>query len=208
MCPAGRLVPLFAAFMLLVGPGLARADQAPDDETPVVPEPPPPPPVVYGDATPPPPSNDWYGWQIMLSDVASLGLSAVLRDNGGQAASIAFLAGPAIIHIAHGRSQAALGSVVLRCGAPTAGALAGLLIGGLVIRHDDNDGPPGGFIDGNMLLGLAIGAAVGELTALVLDYSVLSAADPPRARDRRPGALGVAFVPSSQGLTLSLGGTF
>jgi hypothetical protein len=212
MRSARRLASLVTLVLLLFGPGLSRADQAIDDETPVVPERsttlPPAPPVPNAEAEPATTPTAWYGWQLMLSDAATFALVNVLSESdSGDLVTLAFLGGPALIHIAHGRPQAALKSLGLRCLAPIGGAATGMAVG-LAFSDDSKHDSHGGFWDERVLVGIAIGAVVGELAALVLDYSVLSAGDPPPTRERRSSTMGVALVPRSDGLTLSLGGTF
>ncbi len=202
---------LLALSLLAATAGIARAEQLPDDETP----PPPPAPTyvapvpayTYGylpalEARPPTP---WYGWQLMLCDVGSLAIAGVLRDNGGQVATLGFLAGPALIHMAHDRGRAARLSLVLRSALPFVGAMGGMLVGAYVDDHSSRDPDSEG--SSYWIMGLLLGMAGGEVTALVLDYTVLSAADPAPARGQ-PRALGLAIAPRSGGLTLTLGGSF
>jgi hypothetical protein len=186
------------ALLLILPVSLAHAQDVPDDETPVVPAATP---ATHVDPPPPaeaPPRTRWYGWQIMLSDVSCFVLAGALHGEGGELASLGLLFGPAVIHLQHGRTGTALTSVILRGAMPAGGAIAGLLIGAYIDgRSDDPDSNYG-------LAGLAFGMIGGGLSALVIDYTILSAADP----EPRPSSLAWGLAPRSGGLVLSLGGSF
>ena len=85
-------------------------------------------PVPPPAATPAAPEKDpglWYGWQTAIPDALSLGLLtySYVQGDGGIAFSgvLLFLLVPPIIHLFHGRPDAALASVGYRLlGAPAA----------------------------------------------------------------------------------------
>lgn len=113
----------------------------------------------------------WYGWQILIPDLAGgllTSIGGVVGGTGGLALSItgstvAFFGGP-IVHWAHGHVGRGFASMFgLRLGLPVAGALLGLGIG---------------YGAGNPTLGASLGAAVGALTGLIVDIAALAYDDP------------------------------
>lgn len=152
---------------------------------------------------PPPPAEEnrarptWYGWQTLLADGASIAVTPAvpLVGLGG------YVLGGPIVHLAHGRVGAALGSLGLRVGAPIAGGTAAYLIQGKC-RGD--------------FCGVAplLGAGVGLISAIALDSALLARApgeETPRAERR--DAKAPRFVPSAGprregGFDVGLTGTF
>ncbi|MFO0562910.1 MAG: hypothetical protein U0269_33125 [Polyangiales bacterium] len=113
----------------------------------------------------------WYGWQILIPDLAGgllTSIGGIVGGTGGLALSItgstvAFFGGP-IVHWAHGHVGRGFASMFgLRLGLPVAGALLGLGIG---------------YGAGNPSLGTALGASVGALTGLIVDIAVLAYDEP------------------------------
>lgn len=101
----------------------------------------------------------WYGWQLMLSDVASLVL-AFQTENGGVFVG-GYLLGPMVIHAVNRSHGKMLGSPLLRAGLPVFGGLAGV---GLSSCNNSSDEFCG--------LGEALGGmALGMLAAVVIDYA-------------------------------------
>lgn len=117
--------------------------------------------------------GDWYGWQLMAVDAASiamltLGPSVAADESEEQAAVITGLAGYALgapaVHLAHQDDWTSLESVGLRVGLPLAGFLGGGLVG---IVADDSSGY-------GAMFGALFGLAVGVVSAMVIDYTVLA----------------------------------
>jgi hypothetical protein len=110
----------------------------------------------------------WYGWQLLISDAAGVALlvtsfSEHIQESPasgplvGASLGILALGGPAI-HLAHGRWQAALGSLGLRVGSAVLGALVGAALGSRNNSNPDADVPPG-LVGG--IFGFGFGAIVG-----------------------------------------------
>lgn len=124
------------------------------------------------------PSRHWYGWQTLATDGAALGVLALglgaAADNQDVVRDVALvgwlgtyaLGGP-IVHAAHGRAGAALGSLGLRLAAP----LTFAVISNSTADCDGWDDGRGHSCNGSELVpGLLIGMA----TAIVLDAAVLA----------------------------------
>ncbi len=121
----------------------------------------------------------WYGWQVILVDLAAMTgvvLAGVRDDSRWLPPSLALAAvGPAGLHFLHGRPASAGRSVAFRLGAVCGGAFAGGLIGLLV--------PVRGAMFSSAsaaLYGGAIGAGLGYLGAASLDATELSPLRPSR----------------------------
>ncbi len=210
---AGWIAIVFA-FAAVAIPGAARGQNA-DEIVPY--QPPVAPPAAY--AAPPmmwppppaPPVKRWYGYQIMLTDLASIVLLASSRDTR-YFGTMAFLAVPAVIHGVHHNTSMAIASPLLRVGLP----VAGLLIGASSENCSHNSSSDADWCG---LEGAIVGAGVGLLTAMILDYSLAVYEDvpsygavpvPPTAR-RRPSGVslaGAGVAPTANGATLVLGGAF
>lgn len=162
---------------------LARSVQAAD------------PPSVSGADSAPPQRREWYGWQTVLVDVASLGLGATLtglrgsgssgRDVGNIAGVLTvttFALGGPVVHAAHAQWEKAGASLGLRLGAPIAGALGGFLVGAASCPHDQRDVPCAA-------IGAGFGLFAGAATAIIVDAAVIAYKPEPKA------ALGVRFAP-------------
>ena len=118
--------------------------------------------------------EEWYGWQTLTTDAASVtflvgfGVAAGRSNNdatetvfASACAGAYFLGGP-IVHAAHGNWGRAAGSLGLRVGAPFVGSLLGLVIASSTDSSFDDSAGMG-----------AVGALVGIGTAVVLDAAVL-----------------------------------
>jgi hypothetical protein len=113
--------------------------------------------------------RDWYGWQTLASDVASLGVVLSLRDpTATKIGVMSYLAVPPVIHVANHNYAQGLESLGLRVLAPAAGAALGLLVGSAVCRGDRDC----------LALPLATGFGVGIASAAVLDATVLAVKQP------------------------------
>jgi hypothetical protein len=173
---------------------VAPADVTPpDDPTAIAPPPP-----AY-EAPVPRETSHWYGGQILIVDGASLGggLAAGLADPG--TGSVLFLGGYVlggpIVHLAHRRPLAALGSLVLRVGAPTLGALTGY---SLVRVSGGSNNDNLGNVAGAGVLG-GVGLIFGYATAIALDSAVLAHEDVPLHPDHPDlpdSAPGFTWTPS------------
>ena len=134
---------------------------------------------------------DYYGWQIFLTDAASVaaGFAAGGDDlNRGLAVfGSGYVLGGPIVHLSHGNPGHALGSLALRVGLPALGAWA--LFGPERACHDtpDTEGSCGEDVIARAVAGVVLGA-LGVTTASLLDWTVLG--------------LSVEEVPVERGLTL------
>jgi hypothetical protein len=155
--------------------------------------------------------TEWYGWQTLVADGASLIVLPTLAGFSkspelGVLAGAGYLLAPPFIHGAHGRWGIFAASLGLRLGMPL--ALAGL--GALV------DGDCRG--DFCLPVGAAIGFVSGVIGAVVLDASVLSyekvsSTSEARRTQQQRGVRGIAWQPTvaprtEGGFTLGLGATF
>jgi hypothetical protein len=177
----------------------------------------------------------WYGWQLLINDVASTGLliagafAKAAEENGGiddtpggglvWTSVGAFMLGGPIIHLAHGRLEAAVASLGLRAGGAFVGVGIGALMGaasGVGCQPNYIGQGPGGNMNVNgtdcstdYVLGGFIGAVVGA----VIDDSVLAWERVPvrPAAARTPSSFGwtPTFAPvKGGGATAGIAGTF
>jgi hypothetical protein len=166
------------------------------------------PPSVQG-ASPPPAPTKWYGYQIMLSDVASV----AFLYGGGQWGAVGLYASvPAVIHVVNGRYGLAVASPLLRLVLPLAGALVGAKM--------ESCGQQDEFCGlGGAVAGLAVGAAVAMIVDWSLAWTPVSAAPsspsqpvPERharsARSPHITLTSAGVVPTNDGARLVLGGRF
>jgi hypothetical protein len=127
----------------------------------------------------------WYGWQILIPDLAGSllsGIGAFVPGAGGSAllitgSTVAFFGGP-IVHWAHGHVGRGFASMFgLRLGLPLAGGLVGFGLGSL-----------GG--SAGALLGFGLGTSVLALTGIIVDIAALAYDEPATsaaaARAHRP----------------------
>jgi hypothetical protein len=164
--------------------------------------------------------SHWYGYQTLITDgtaATMLALGALLEGDRGVpliALGVATYAGGGpIVHLAHGRPWAALGSLGVRVGIPGVGL--GIFVvsvpwGFETCRRDDCSGL------GVALLGGIVGSALffgGIIGGIVLDAGVLSREEVPA---RRPAnvphptitSLAPSFDPRTSTISLAAGGTF
>ncbi len=155
-------------------------------------------------------TTEWYGWEIMLTDAASLTLlfagamlagdgDAQLLASGAVAAGVGGLAlAPAFVHLQHGNPGTAVASIGVRVGLPAAGMLAGYAAS--CIKDEDQEVA--------CPLSLLFGVVGGSAAALIIDYALLSRSTV-AVNPRRDARYGLGVAPRSEGgFTLSLGGSF
>lgn len=158
-------------------------------------------PIAQSAATAPPPdvptdvtTNDreWYGWETLICDGASIVTSPLLIGIGGYV-----LCAP-IVHLGNGEPVKALASFGLRLGAPV-----GLGIGFAAIEIGTHNGR---CEFGCGFTGLFVGAGIGIVSAIAIDAAALA------RKDVRKTQKGSAIVPtgSARGDRVELGvaGTF
>jgi hypothetical protein len=168
------------ALIVAVAPAIAHAQEAqapaPPPPAPVViytapqaANPAPLPPPVLRPAAPPQPvpltKRNWYGWQTLATDGASLALFFAAVGSQSEGLGWASLGGYAlggpVVHFAHERIGIGFLSFALRIGIPTA------LFYGAVAASDDKDDW------GGALAGLALGF-LGVGAAIAIDSAVLA----------------------------------
>jgi hypothetical protein len=167
---------------------------------------PPPSALIGPPVAPAPPPASWYGYQLMLADVASFGLGIAAYSPGTLVAG--YLGAPIIIHAVHGRTELAGLSPLMRFFLPLLGV-------GIGAQFKDCNA----YGDECELGGMLVGGSLGLLTALIVDWS-LAWTKPevaPSIGGTRPavpagptefGSLSAGFVPSANGGTFLLGGSF
>jgi hypothetical protein len=109
-----------------------------------------------------------YGYQTFIADALWIGGSMVLAKaddggGGGELIALGYYGGGPAVHLLHHNRSAAAKSLGLRVLLPVAGAVAGLVLSG--DRGDD------GF---EAMYDAMIGFAAGAVTAMVVDWTVLS----------------------------------
>jgi hypothetical protein len=142
-------------------------------------------------------ADEWYGWQIMLADAASIGVMFAGANAGGQSGdtlmalgATGFILGGPTVHVAHADYLAAGADVGLRAGLTFGGAYIGA-------RLEPDGGEFAGFV------GAATGVALGGLGAMVIDYALLSTSRHPEERREW-----VTVAPTKGGAVVGLGGRF
>lgn len=127
----------------------------------------------------------WYGWQIILADAATVGLSLATKD--GHVAAVGYVGAAPLVHLAHLQVGRAGISLALRVVAPLAGAALGYgLLSGVDCRQGSLSSPSSACTAWGAAT--AIGAISGILAASVIDAALLAREDVPvdarRGRDR------------------------
>lgn len=141
----------------------------------------------------PAPSGRWYGWQVLLCDLAAegFGLAAVLSRSAillVPSGALHALGGP-IVHWSHGNAGRGFASLGLRLGLPLVGALIGA-------ATSNGSSTPA-----------IVGGAAGSVVSIVLDIAWL-------AREPRSPALSASRTPgvfasvTQQGAALGVAGSF
>lgn len=156
-------------------------------------------------AAPPPPITKRYGVQVALADGAWIAATMLLSSSdGGDGASLVALgyygAGPAV-HLGHGNGRGALQSLAARALLPVAGGLVGLMA---FSGSDDPDDDTAGMALG----GLVLGAGVGAVTAMVLDWTVFAKKDVRPAPATFTGRLRPDVKIGKDAFALGVGGSF
>ena len=141
--------------------------------------------LLAAPADPPPADTTWYGWQTLLTDVASVGLATLTSAHGSpdtestvlglSSAAFYFLGGPAV-HLLHGRGGTALLDFGLRVGIPAGAGLLGAALASGLSNGSSSDCPACVTI-----AGFLFGATLGGVAASVVDVGWL-AQEPAPAR--------------------------
>ncbi|MBS2013935.1 MAG: hypothetical protein JST00_13680 [Deltaproteobacteria bacterium] len=148
----------------------------------------------------PPTETRWYGWQTLLVDASTVAVAFAAEHPAPPA--LVFVSGAPIIHLLHGRPEAAGMSVALRTLVPAVAALPGLV---WMAGCEGWGCVPG-------VLTAVAGAGAGGLAALIVDAAVLAKERVPVLPASRD-AVGKVHIAPSAGLTrggamMSVGGTF
>lgn len=166
--------------------------------------------------------REWYGWQVLLVDGASLlvmiggaaAQSGAVAGTGG----LIYLGGPAAVHWAHGNVAKGFGSIGLRVGAPFVGALLGLAIGAASCTGSTSSrrtdcaaaGAALGFL-GGYIAGISVDAGVLAFDDVKAETPAQSGASTTRPRVAKPSPA-VTVLPSAavtpQGGSVGLVGSF
>jgi hypothetical protein len=162
---------LTCAAILLLSLSSANAASADDDDAD------PPAPAAASTPASSAPETRWYGWQTILVDIGSVGLGVAVGRAAGTGAGLAvgltgYAIGAPIVHLAHGEGGDAGVSVGLRLGLPLVAGLIGYGIGAASFQGC----APGQWFcsrDWSAGIGAFLGADVGALGAVILDWSLL-----------------------------------
>jgi hypothetical protein len=152
---------------------------------------------------PPETPQRWYGGWILAADglalVSTAAISSADDSLGPKLWAAAWLLDGPVVHVAHARPGAAVGSLALRVGLPIAGGALGYLVetGGRPDRSEWFDG----------LGGALIGGLVGIVAAETVDTAAL-AWKSERAPAHGTTAIRAGVAPMRGGAALSLGGAF
>jgi hypothetical protein len=191
----------FLAGVVFLIAGARVTPAAADDEAPLA-------------APPPPPHASWYGYETIAADATAGALTALsFQTNSGPASWGAigvYVLGAPIVHAAHGRPLAALGSLGLRIGLPllasAVGAATADCSSGRVVNDDDCHFGPS-------IAGLAVGIVLGA----IIDSAAIAWDPPSSPPPYRPAPgtepwsirlLAPSAVPLRGGAALTLGGLF
>lgn len=145
--------------------------------------------------------NNWYGGETIVVDLASIATTVVGASANSSGLAVVGLGGLAlggpIVHFAHGRPGAALGSLALRVGLFVAGKFIGDGCGGVYVG--------------------ALGGLIGVVGAITLDAALLAHGEDPRSSGERstratgkPHVTSVlaTFDPHTRSASIGLGGSF
>ena len=143
-------------------------------------------PLAYDERNAPQPPLDWYGWQILLVDLASTAAivgGSVAAQDGGTAIAIpivggaGYLAGGPLVHLAHGEGDRATRSALLRAFVPLGVGALGAGLGALSAGSGSNEICASKRACG-AAFGALLGVSAGMLTAMVADWVTAASARP------------------------------
>jgi hypothetical protein len=163
------------------------------------------PPIVEA-APPQEMETQWYGWQLLLADTASI-LVMAQGGNAGIALGVGgLLVGAPALHLANHNYASAVASVAVR------GGLA-LVIAGLTSASSDQPAcmqgdptcPVGHVVNDIGTAGLVVGLAAGGLVFAIVDDTLLARVSVPRAQ---PGHLAPYVAPQAGGFSAGFGAAF
>jgi hypothetical protein len=154
-------------------------------------------------------TRSWYGYQLMASDAASIGM--LFTRGTAPLGGITFFGAPPTIHGLHGNLRMAIVSPAMRIGLP----LVGMVLGSSAEHCERN---PDSSFDMCGVGGALAGATIGLFAAMVADYALawqttvsapvaVAPATPP-SPDRRVRLSSARIAPTAGGATLVLGGSF
>jgi hypothetical protein len=154
-------------------------------------------------------SSKWYGWQILVSDVASVTVFvAGVGTDGTEGAVLiwggvaGYLVAPPFIHVANDQPDESASSVGLRMAAPIVGFYLGGLVGGGASRGCD-----GAYCQAaGTVAGAGIGFIVGVATAITIDATVF--ANKPVLRERAAISIAPSVAATPKAVFAGLRGTF
>jgi hypothetical protein len=109
-------------------------------------------------------ADEWYGWQTLTSDAATItlayGVSKLNGDVAGVVAAVGYVGAPVVIHIAHEELGRAAASGGIRVVLPLGGLITGAVVGG----------------SGHDLLGMVGGGLFGFLAGIIAASAIDAAA--------------------------------
>jgi hypothetical protein len=179
----------------------------------------PPPAVVEGRLAPKKEEEEWYGYQTLIVDAASLGLmiggaAMAARSNGSGDAggtvaltgAVGYVLGAPVVHWMHGRIGPGFGSLGLRVGLPLTCMFWGAVIGAASGSRDDDA----------VGAGAALGFVGGMAGAIILDAALLAYEKPSEkekeayesAQAKHPVRWIPTLAPQKEGATVGISGMF
>jgi hypothetical protein len=139
----------------------------------------------------------WYGWQVMLADAATIGVTIASQNPYVFAGS--YLIGAPVVHAVHERGGASVASLGLRVALPVVGGM----LGSAAARcgHPNGDADFCGFGE------VIVGFGAGLLLASAIDAAALSWETVPKKPESKL-SLTPSFTPTKTGPLFGLSGTF
>lgn len=163
---------------------------------------------ALADDEPPKTVHEWYGWQTILVDAASIAVMIGGVNHGGGAGPVVglvgYTVGGPIVHVANGEGGRAGASLAVRVLLPAAGAALGYASYHKSTNPNAMDFGPG--------LDAAVLGFVGGLVACVIDAAAIARHDvPAEPITKKPNALSVVPQIGASprgGVQAGVGGTF
>jgi hypothetical protein len=151
---------------------------------------------------PPSVRGPWYGWQIMLGDIATVTCAFALKE--GVCVAPYFLTGPGV-HFAHGRDGLAAASFGLRFGGPALGATIGRMLANCPERQSE-------WLDfcgvDYMAIGMLAGAAVAAIVDASLAFERVDAGTKSEPAKPRPPTIEPTVSVGVGGVAVGIGAAF
>lgn len=161
---------------------------------------------VHGGKTPAPPAGgDWYGWQIMVADAASIGALVVHVETDSMPVFVASTAlygvGPLVRTLHHDGGG---WSLMRRLLFPPAGGLLGLVLASVVKPRGHSQSNDCGEECAGAYNMMFIGAGIGAVAAMAFDWFATEEPPPDQPAPAMAWAPVVVMTPRAQMVGLAL----